>query len=90
MRCLDLKRLISVMIFDLPLSPNFIPTEFSRLHEFHQVQDQHWPFWGTHGKMAAEYWFCHVLASFGTILTGLWCRWPLFLNGPRSCLSWSS
>lgn len=70
MRRLDLKRLISVMIFDLPLSPNYISTKFSQLHEFHQVLDQHWPFQATRSKMAAEYWFRHVLASFVAILTG--------------------
>ncbi|MDF2188311.1 hypothetical protein [Paraflavitalea sp. CAU 1676] len=70
MRRLHPKRLISVMMFDLPLSPNYISTEFSRLHEYHQVQDQDWPFQATRGKMAAEYWFRHVLASFAAILTG--------------------
>lgn len=70
MKPLRSKWLISVMIFDLPLSPSYISSEFSRLHEFHQVQDQHWPLQATRSKMAAEYWFRHVLASFAAILTG--------------------
>lgn len=70
MRRTDLKRLISVMIFDLPLSPSYISTKFSQLHRFHQVKDQHWPFQATRSKMAAEYWLRHVFASFTAILTG--------------------
>lgn len=63
-----IKRISTLITFDLPLQRDYITERFKTLHDFQQIEVPLWSTVATRHKMISEYWFDFVVKHFSMII----------------------
>ncbi|MGN7824754.1 hypothetical protein ACTJJB_31815 [Chitinophaga sp. 22536] len=72
-----LERLLSFVIFDLPLRSSYIQQTFVVTHENYSRDYVGWSLYASRKKVIADYWIKHVIAHFATFyLVGIFITIP--------------
>ncbi len=63
-----IKRISTLITFDLPLQRDYITERFKTVHDFQQIEVPLWSTAATRHKMISEYWFDFVVKHFSMII----------------------